>query len=89
MLCPQLASMQDYSGWMRDAGFERVEAEEITRHVRETWARCATIARRTEIRALLSAADERTRRFVEAFALMRQAYDEGAMAYGMFTARKV
>jgi tocopherol O-methyltransferase len=89
MLCPQLASMQDYAGWMRDGGFERIEAEEITQYVRETWVHCSTIVRRPEIRALLSATDERTRRFVGAFALMLKAYDEGAMAYGMFTARKV
>jgi hypothetical protein len=32
--------------------------------------------------------DDRTRRFVETFPVMRQAYRERAMAYGMFTARK-
>ncbi|HYG80256.1 MAG TPA: methyltransferase domain-containing protein [Pyrinomonadaceae bacterium] len=88
MLCPQLASRRDYTGWMRQSGFTRVEAEEITRNVEETWTRCASIASRPQIKALLRAFDERTRRFVEAFAAIRQAYAEGAMAYGMFTARK-
>lgn len=63
-------------------------AEDITPHVKETWARCAAIVRRLEIKALLRAADGGRRRFVEAFALLRKAYDEGALAYGMFTARK-
>ena len=88
MLCPQLASRQDYTGWMRQSGFTLVEAEEITRNVEETWTRCAAIASRPEIKALLRVFGEPTRRFVEAFAIIRQAYAEGAMTYGMFTARK-
>lgn len=89
MLCPHLASMSDYTGWMRTSGFERIEAEEITGNVRETWARCAALARRKEVRALLKASDARTRRFVESFSAIQQAYEVGAMGYGMFTARKV
>ena len=88
MLCPQLASMQDYTGWMSEGGFERIVAEEITPHVKETWAHCAAIIRQPQIKALSSTVDERTRRFVETFALMQKAYNEGAMAYGMFTAKK-
>ncbi|MCA1849628.1 MAG: methyltransferase domain-containing protein, partial [Acidobacteria bacterium] len=79
MLCPQLASRRSYAGWMRQSGFTRVEAEEVTRNVEETWTRCAAIASRPEVRALLRGFDERTRRFVEAFAAIRQAYAEGAM----------
>lgn len=88
MLCPSLVSMSDYAGWMRESGFERIEAEDVTPHVQETWARCAALARRKEVKALLSVSDERTRRFVEAFPAIQQAYDVGAMGYGMFTARK-
>ena len=88
MLCPSLASMSDYAGWMRESGFYRVVAEDVTPHVQETWGWCAALARREEVRALLGVADERTRRFVETFPLMQMAYDVGAMGYGMFTARK-
>ncbi|MCA1635710.1 MAG: class I SAM-dependent methyltransferase [Acidobacteria bacterium] len=88
MLCPSLASMSDYTGWMRASGFERIEAEDITMHVRETWTRCAALARRKEVKALLKVSDARTRRFVESISAIKQAYDVGAMAYGMFTARK-
>lgn len=88
MLCPSLASLSDYTGWMRQGGLERIEAEDITRHVRETWARCAALARRKEVRVFLGVSDARTRRFVEAFSAIRRAYEAGAMAYGMFTARK-
>lgn len=88
MLCPQLASRQDYTGWMSAGGLREIKSEDITPHVKETWTRCAEIVRRPEIRSLLCATDERTRRFVDAFALIRKAYDEGAMAYGMLRARK-
>ncbi|HYH86777.1 MAG TPA: methyltransferase domain-containing protein [Pyrinomonadaceae bacterium] len=89
MLCPQLASARDYTGWMRACGLERIEAEDITRHVEGTWARCASIVGRPEIKLMLRATDERTRRFVESFAAIRRAYSVGAMAYGMFTAWKM
>jgi hypothetical protein len=43
---------------------------------------------RADVKTFLRLSDERTRRFVETFTVMRQAYAEGAMAYGMFAARK-
>ncbi len=88
MLCPELASMSDFTGWMRESCLERIEAEDITRHVKETWTRCAALARSIEVKALLRVSDAGTRRFVESFSAMQQAYDIGAMSYGMFTARK-
>lgn len=88
MLCPGLASMSDYAGWMRSAGFRPVEVEDVTRQVEETWARCAEIAARADVRALAAAGGERLRNFLGAFPAIRRAYDQGAMAYGMFTAVK-
>jgi tocopherol O-methyltransferase len=88
MLCPSLASLQDYVEWMRDSGFDEIEAEDITGNVEETWRRCAALARRPEIKALLMVSDARTRRFVQSFDAIQQAYKRGAMAYGMFTAKK-
>lgn len=88
MLCPGLASMGDYVGWMRSAGFSTVGAEDVTRQVEETWARCAEIASRADVRAMAAAGGERLRNFLGAFAAIKRAYEEGAMAYGMFTAVK-
>lgn len=83
------ARFADYAGWMRQSGLERIKAEDITRHVRKTWTRCAALARRKEVRALLKVNDERTRRFVESFSAIQQAYEVDAMADGMFTARRL
>ena len=88
MLCPSLATLNDYVRWMRVSGFGEIEAEEITRHVEKTWAHCIRLARRPEIKALLHLTNQSTRRFVKSFAAIQRAYSVGAMSYGMFTARK-
>jgi tocopherol O-methyltransferase len=88
MLCPSLASRKDYAGWMRVAGFEDIAAEDLTRHVGRTWDYCSAIVERPEVRALRWLMDERTRAFLQAFAAIRRAYAEGAMAYGMFSGRR-
>jgi tocopherol O-methyltransferase len=87
MLCPSLARLREYVGWMREAGFEQIEVEEIGERVRETWDRCAELVERPWVQALLAVTDSATREFVATFPLMREAYAEGAMGYGMFTAR--
>jgi tocopherol O-methyltransferase len=89
MLCPSLASRQEYVSWMRAAGFDDISAEDITRRVERTWTCCAAIVERPEMRALRWFMDEQTRAFIGSFAAIRRAYADGAMAYGMFTARKI
>jgi tocopherol O-methyltransferase len=86
MLCASLASMHDYTNWMRVAGFDEITAEDITRHVEKTWDLCSAIVARPAVRMLRWLVDEQTRAFVESFGAIRRAYAEGAMAYGMFTA---
>jgi DNA-binding response OmpR family regulator len=46
------------------------------------------MARRLPLRWLMRFADAPTRRFVKSFPLMTQAYVTGAMAFGLFVARK-
>jgi tocopherol O-methyltransferase len=89
MLCPSLASQKEYASWMRGAGFDDITAEDITRRVERTWARCAAIVERPEMRALRWLMDEQTRAFIQSFTAIRRAYADGAMAYGIFTARKI
>lgn len=88
MLCPSLASMEDYVRWLRAAGFDPVRAEDVTERVKATWQICGRIAERPEVRLLTQMSDQKVRAFVAAFAAIRRAYDEGAMAYGMLTAKK-
>ena len=88
MLCPSLASREDYAGWMRASGFADVVAEDITRRVERTWAYCSAVVERPAVRALRRVIDAQTGAFLRSFAAIRRAYAEGAMAYGMFTARR-
>jgi tocopherol O-methyltransferase len=89
MLCPALASRGDYAGWMRAAGFDPVEAEDVSERVRRTWDLCAAIARRWWVRLMLRLrGDAGARRFVASFPLMQRAFAEGAMGYGMLVGWK-
>jgi tocopherol O-methyltransferase len=83
MLCPSLASMREYRGWMEEAGFGEIRIRDITRKVERTWDYCARVSRRREVQLLLRASDDQTRRFVGAFDLISRAYRDGAMRYGM------
>ena len=84
MLIPPLPTARQFAGWMREAGFDPVESEDLTRRVEATWDRCEALARRPEVKALLAVSDARVRRFVKAFPAMREAYRQDAMAYGLF-----
>src|SRR5262249_34166206 len=53
MLCPSLSSLTDYTRWMEEGGLHAIEVEEVTVRVERTWAHCAAIVRRPEIRILL------------------------------------
>lgn len=88
MLCPSLASRDQYLAWMELSGLEIVQAENIADQVKETWERCTELVERPAIKAVLRFTDEQTQRFVETFPAMRRAYAERAIGYGMFAARK-
>jgi cyclopropane fatty-acyl-phospholipid synthase-like methyltransferase len=88
MLSASLDSLSDYERWMRDAGLTVTTAEDITRHVKRTWEFCSRIVERRAMRFLVRFTGAPTRRFVESFPLMKQAYAQGAMAFGLFVAKK-
>jgi tocopherol O-methyltransferase len=88
MLCPSLGTLTNHAGWMRAAGFEAVNAEDVTPKVEKTWELCEAILKGPQVQLLLPTVDERTRDFLNAFGSMRRAYATGAMGYGIFTARK-
>jgi tocopherol O-methyltransferase len=88
MLSASLDSLSDYQKWMGEAGFTTVAAEDITRYVERTWEQCTRMAERLPIKYLLRFTSASTRRFVQSFPLMKQAYAQGAMAFGLFVAEK-
>jgi tocopherol O-methyltransferase len=88
MLSASLDSLSAYQQWMRDAGLTVTVAEDITRHVEPTWSHCSRIGGNLAVRFFLRFTGEDTQRFVRSFPLMKQAYAQGAMAFGLFVARK-
>ena len=88
MLSASLDSLSDYERWLRDAGLSVMTAEDITRHVEPTWSHCARIGDNPVVRFLLRFTSGPTQRFVRSFPLMKQAYAQGAMAFGLFVAKK-
>jgi tocopherol O-methyltransferase len=88
MLSASLDGLSDYKRWMQEAGLVVTVAEDITRYVERTWEQCTKMAARSPIRYLLRFTSASTRRFVQSFPLMKQAYAEGAMAFGLFVAKK-
>lgn len=71
-----------------DAGLTVKAAEDITANVERTWAHCARIGANPILKFLVRFAGGPTRRFVKAFPLMQEAYSSGAMAFGLFVAKK-
>ena len=88
MLSASLDTLSQYAIWMREANLDVEAAKDITKNVVPTWEYCSRIARRLPLRWLMRFADAPTRRFVKSFPLMTQAYVTGAMAFGLFVARK-
>jgi tocopherol O-methyltransferase len=88
MLSASLDTLTDYKTWMMRAGLVVETAEDITEKIAPTWEHCSRIAERFPVKWLLRFTDAPTRRFVKSFPLMRQAYAKGAMAFGLFAAKK-
>ncbi|MEY2525460.1 MAG: tocopherol O-methyltransferase [Verrucomicrobiota bacterium] len=88
MLSASLDTLSQYVAWMREANLEVETAKDITGNIAPTWEHCSRMAQRLPVRWLVHLADAPTRRFVKSFPLMTQAYVTGAMAFGLFVARK-
>ena len=88
MFSASLDTLTQYAAWMRNVNLKVETAEDITRNIAPTWQYCSRLIDRSPLKWLVNFADEPTRRFVRSFPLMTQAYATGAMAYGLFVARK-
>ena len=89
MLSASLDTLTQYADWMHQANLEVQTAKDITKNVAPTWKYCTRMAQRLPLRCLIYFADAPTRRFVKSFPLLTEAYSTGAMAFGLFVARKL
>lgn len=88
MLFPGLGTLGDYKSWMSESGFEQINADDLTPQVEKTWDVCQGVLRRPVVRLFLRLMGAQTRKFAK-FDAIDRAYREGAMRYGMFSARKL
>lgn len=87
-LCPSLGTEADYCRWMKEAGLQLVDVENLTDRVKQTWDICERRIRRTGMPLLARCFGKEMREFIEHFMTIRQAYETGAMKYGSFLAQK-
>ncbi len=85
MLCPSLLTMAEQMSMLETAGFDCIDADDITSYVLPTWQHCQRLVSNPLVQLIVHAKAGKLRRFVDSFALMEKAYREGAMAYGMIT----
>jgi tocopherol O-methyltransferase len=88
MLCPSLLTMDEQISTLEAAGFGHIEADDVTANVVSTWQHCRKLTSNPLIQLILRTKGGKLRRFVDSFELMERGYRDGAMAYGMITARK-
>jgi tocopherol O-methyltransferase len=89
-LCPSLASADEYGVWCEEAGLEVRCVEDLSSKVRKTWDVLSARVGRPWLaplkRMLLNRA---ARRFVDGFPTIAEAYDSGAISYGLLVAGKL
>lgn len=89
MLCPSFGTLSDYTTWIEDSKLTVESAEDITDQVSRTWAVCRPILEVPLVKTMLAAGNEKLAAFADSFSSIDEAYRTGAMAYGMFVARKI
>ena len=85
---PRYASFSENAGWLGDAGFADIAIEDLTREVLPTGEQSARLLRKPMVRAMCKLAPKGVRRELEVFPLVFEAYAQGSLRYGMFTAKK-
>lgn len=86
-----MANERAVRGWLRDAGLESVEVEDLSREVEKTWPVClrrtvSTALRSRELRRFLCSRHQQNRVFAVTLLRIWIAYRLGAMRYLVFRA---
>lgn len=88
MLCHPFDTAAGYMQHFRAAGFGDMQSRAITPHVVRTWDICMDVSRQPGLSWLSRLLGDDVRAFTDSFMSLRQAYQEGAMEYGLFRAYK-
>jgi tocopherol O-methyltransferase len=88
MFCPSLGSQSDYVNWFEKSGLQVRAKTLCTAQVKQTWEICRKRVERTGVRYLAKVLGKNHVLFLDHFDAILNAYDSGAMEYGMFVAVK-
>lgn len=88
MFCPSLGSQQDYVDWFQQAGMKVTLSEIWTDRVKQTWEICKKRVDRSGARHLARVLGKNHMLFLDHFDAILNAYNSGAMEYGVFVAEK-
>ncbi len=87
-LCPSLASAAEYAGWLQRSGLRIRQCTDLTDRVRRTWDICLQRTRRPWARAAAWLFPRSTRRFLDSFSTIRDAFRSGALRYSLIVGCK-
>jgi tocopherol O-methyltransferase len=88
MLCYPFDTAAAYIEHLSAAGFADMQHRTITTHVLRTWDICIELRERPGLPLLSTLLRGDIQRFARSFDWLRAAYQQGAMEYGLFRARK-
>jgi len=87
LLAPLLTA-KEYVSHAGEGGWSELGWRDVTGAVARTWDLCLAATAHPWVQPLLQAQPEHVREFVAAFPAIRRAYQEGAMAYGLFCGKR-
>ena len=85
-LCPSLATAGQHADWCEASDLQVRCHEDLTSQVRATWEILTSRVDRWWLWPLRSLVGRDVRRFVDGFPLIAEAYESGAMTYGLLLA---
>lgn len=88
-LCPSLATAEEHRRWCESTGLRVAVQEDLTARVATTWE---ILQRRTDrpwLQPVRRLVPDHVRRFVDGFPIIADAYERGAMSYGLVVAERV
>jgi tocopherol O-methyltransferase len=88
MLCYPFDTAAAYIAHLEVAGFANTQHRNITTHVLRTWDICLQLRERPGLPLLSRLLHGDIQRFARSFDWLRDAYQQGAMEYGLFRAQK-
>lgn len=88
MLMPDIASLEDYAGWMSASGYHVLETRDLTRETAKTWDEGVSILKGPELLRMAWDVGREAVSLIAAVQGMKTAMARGLIRYGVLTAER-